>query len=65
MSYLRCPSCGLTMFDRNPLASPLNCPRCARRRSLAVELERVPKLRGAAAASVLGQPPPQVVDESQ
>lgn len=55
MSYLRCPGCGLTMFDRNPLASPLNCPRCARR-ALAVELERVPKLRGNAAASVLAQP---------
>jgi predicted Zn-ribbon and HTH transcriptional regulator len=55
MSYLRCPECGLTLFDRNPLASPLNCPRCARR-ALAVELERVPQLRGHAAASVLTQP---------
>jgi DNA-directed RNA polymerase subunit RPC12/RpoP len=55
MSYLRCPDCGLTVFDRNPLSSPLNCPRCARR-ELAVELERVPKLRGSAAASVLTEP---------
>lgn len=55
MAYLRCPDCGLTMFDRNPLSSPLNCPRCARRK-LAVELERVPKVRGTAAASVLIQP---------
>jgi hypothetical protein len=52
MSYLRCPGCGLTLFDRNPLSSPLNCPRCGRR-GLAVELERVPKRRGNAAASVL------------
>jgi hypothetical protein len=44
MSYLRCPDCGLTLIERNPLSSPLNCPRCARRRALAVELERVSKL---------------------
>jgi DNA-directed RNA polymerase subunit RPC12/RpoP len=55
MAYLRCPDCGVTIFDRNPLSSPLNCPRCARR-ALAVELERVPKVRGTAAASVLSRP---------
>jgi hypothetical protein len=38
MSYLSCPSCGLTLFDRNPLTSPRECPRCARRGS-SVELE--------------------------
>jgi ribosomal protein S27AE len=53
VSYLTCPRCGLTLFDRNPLTSPRSCPRCARRRDLAVELERVSKLRGVAAASML------------
>ncbi|HEY6770845.1 MAG TPA: hypothetical protein VI035_00180 [Solirubrobacterales bacterium] len=54
MSYLSCPSCGLTVFDRNPLTSPRHCPRCARR-ALSVDLERVTKQRGRAAASLLGQ----------
>jgi hypothetical protein len=57
MTYLRCPGCGLTMFDRNPLASPRHCPRCARRRGASVELERVSKKSGAAAASLLGEQP--------
>jgi hypothetical protein len=64
MSYLRCPECGLTLFDRNPLSSPLKCPRCARR-GLAVELERVSKPRGAAAATVLGEQPPAAVEEAE
>jgi hypothetical protein len=38
MSYLSCPSCGLTLFDRNPLTSPRECPRCASR-GASVELE--------------------------
>ena len=38
MSYLSCPDCGLTLFDRNPLTSPRHCPRC-RRRGFSVELE--------------------------
>jgi ribosomal protein S27AE len=62
MTYLTCPRCGLTIFDRNPLASPRNCPRCARRQALAVELERVPKMHGGAAASVLVRR--QAVEES-
>ena len=62
MSYLTCPQCGLTLFDRNPLTSPRRCPRCARRRDLAVELERVPKLRGVAAASML-DPSPEPVEQ--
>jgi hypothetical protein len=52
VSYLTCPSCGLTLFDRNPLTSPRHCPRCRRRRDAAVELERVPQ-HGGAAASLL------------
>jgi hypothetical protein len=52
MAYLTCPSCNLTLFDRNPLASPRHCPRCSRRGS-PVELERIPQLEGGAAASVL------------
>jgi hypothetical protein len=65
MSYLRCPDCGLTMFDRNPLSSPVNCPRCSRRSS-AVLLERVLQLRaGRAAASVLGEKPPQPLQQGQ
>jgi hypothetical protein len=52
MAYLNCPRCNVTIFDRNPLASPRNCPRCARRGST-VELERIPRLEGGAAASVL------------
>lgn len=53
MAYLSCPNCGLTMFDRNPLTSPRHCPRCARRNSASIELERVPG-SGGAAASLLG-----------
>jgi hypothetical protein len=53
VSYLSCRSCGLTLFDRNPLTSPRRCPRCARR-GLSMDLEPVEKLRGRAAASVLG-----------
>ena len=49
MAYLRCPNCGLTMFDRNPLTSPRHCPRCARRNGASIELERT---RGS------GSPPP-------
>ena len=57
MAYLTCPSCSMTIFDRNPLASPRNCPRCARRRGSEVELERIQRLEGGAAASVLrGEP---------
>ena len=57
MAYLTCPNCNMTIFDRNPLASPRNCPRCARRGRGAVELERIPRLEGGAAASVLrGEP---------
>lgn len=58
MSYLTCPSCGLTIFDRNPLTSPRRCPRCARR-ELNIEFERMAKRLGGAAASLLGrrQPP--------
>ena len=54
MAYLSCPSCGLTMFDRNPLTSPRQCPRCARRGGVTVELERKSRASGAAAASLLG-----------
>jgi hypothetical protein len=38
MSYLSCPVCRLTLFDRDPLTSPRHCPRCARRGDT-VELE--------------------------
>jgi hypothetical protein len=54
MAYLNCPNCGLTMFDRNPLTSPRHCPRCVRRGGASIELERIAKLRGGAAASLLG-----------
>ncbi|MFI5025941.1 MAG: hypothetical protein ACHQCI_04235 [Solirubrobacterales bacterium] len=53
MSYLSCPTCGLTMFDRNPLTSPRHCPRCARRGS-SIELERIQRPGAGAAATVLG-----------
>ena len=55
MAYLSCPKCRLTVFDRNPLTSPRQCPRCARR-GTAVELERRPRTDGAAAASLLESP---------
>ena len=33
MSYLTCPSCSLTLFDRNPLTSPTVLPAlCAGQR---------------------------------
>jgi hypothetical protein len=64
VSYLTCPRCGLTVFDRNPLTSPRHCPRCARR-SLSVELERVTKPRGGAAASVLAGRPTEPLDDAQ
>ena len=54
MAYLNCPKCGLTMFDRNPLTSPRHCPRCARRPGDQVELDRVKRSGGGAAASLLG-----------
>ena len=53
MAYLKCPNCGLTMFDRNPLTSPRHCPRCARRNGASIDLERTSR-EGAAAASLLG-----------
>lgn len=59
MAYLSCPSCSMTIFDRNPLASPRNCPRCARRGHASVELERIPRLEGGAAASLLRGVPGQ------
>ncbi len=46
MAYLRCPNCGLTMFDRNPLTSPRHCPRCARRNGASIELERTSRVGG-------------------
>jgi len=54
MSYLTCPSCSLTLLDRNPLTSPRFCPRCARRSGDSVELERIRRPGAGAAASVLG-----------
>jgi uncharacterized Zn finger protein (UPF0148 family) len=53
VTYLTCPECGLTLFDRNPLTSPRRCPRCSRQ-GAAVELEWAPFARGRAAASGLG-----------
>ena len=53
MTYLNCPKCGLTLFDRNPLTSPRHCPRCARRGGAPIELERISTCSGAAAASLL------------
>jgi hypothetical protein len=62
VSYLTCPRCGLTLFDRNPLISPRGCPRCAGRDDLTVKLERVKQLRGVAAASIL-DPSPKTVKQ--
>ena len=53
MAYLRCPQCGVTVFDRNPLVPPHRCPRCAARGDSEVHLERVLQLRGGAAGSVM------------
>ncbi len=55
MAYLRCPNCGITVFDRNPLVPPGPCPRCAARGSSKVHLERVLQLRGGAAGSVVNR----------
>jgi hypothetical protein len=52
VAYLSCSKCGLTLFDRNPLTSPRDCPRCFGR-GVSVELDRVPRAQGRAAASVL------------
>jgi hypothetical protein len=49
MSYLSCPECRLTLFDRDPLTSPRHCPRCARRGS-SIELQ--PGARSAPSFSV-------------
>jgi hypothetical protein len=64
VSYLTCPSCGLTVFDRNPLVSPRHCPRC-RKRGQTAELERVATLRGGATASVLDRQQPEPVDDAE
>ena len=61
--YLTCPSCGLTLIDRNPLTSPRRCPRCARR-SLTIELEPVAKLRRRA-ASLLGRQQPEPAEGAE
>jgi predicted Zn-ribbon and HTH transcriptional regulator len=63
VSYLTCPACGLTLFDRNPLTSPRRCPRCARH-ARSVELERVTNPRGRA-ASLLGREQAQPVEEAE
>ena len=64
MSYLSCPRCGLTLFDRNPLTSPRRCPRCARR-ALSVDLEPVEKLRGRPPAPLLGGEEPRAVEGAE
>ena len=48
MAYLTCPRCGTTYFDRNPLAAPHTCPRCAAT-GKSIDLQPV-KRRGAAAS---------------
>jgi hypothetical protein len=53
LAYLTCPRCHITLFDRNPLATPHPCPRCSRR-GLEIELQRLSQVEGRAAASVLG-----------
>jgi hypothetical protein len=53
MSYLSCPSCKLTLFERNPLTSPRHCPRCARRGSL-VELEPGARSAPSFSSGILG-----------
>jgi hypothetical protein len=64
VSYLSCPNCGLTLFDRNPLTSPRRCPRCARR-GLSMDLEPAEKLRGRATASVLGGQEADAVEDAE
>jgi hypothetical protein len=64
VSYLTCPSCSLTIFDRNPLISPRRCPRCARR-AVSVDLEPASELRGRAAASVLDRQQPKPVERAE
>jgi endogenous inhibitor of DNA gyrase (YacG/DUF329 family) len=64
MSYLSCPNCGLTVFDRNPLESPRHCPRCARR-GATVDLEAATRVRGRAAASLLGRQQPKAVERAE
>jgi uncharacterized Zn finger protein (UPF0148 family) len=61
VSYLSCPSCGLTLFDRNPLTSPRHCPRCARR-ARSVDLEPVASLRGRPPAVHLRGEEPETVE---
>jgi hypothetical protein len=63
VSYLNCPSCGLTLFDRNPLTSPRQCPRCARR-ALRVDLQRVARVRDRAAA-LLRRKGPQSIQRAE
>jgi hypothetical protein len=62
MAYLKCPDCGFTVFDRNPLAPSRRCPRCAARGNSASQLERVLQLRGGAAGSVFGAQPKRPLD---
>jgi Zn-finger nucleic acid-binding protein len=57
LAYLTCPKCRITLFDRNPLAGPDRCPRCARG-GLDIELERIAQVKGRAAASVLDERTP-------
>jgi uncharacterized Zn finger protein (UPF0148 family) len=63
VSYLSCPSCGLTLFDRNPLTSPRRCPRCFRRGET-VELERVPRASSRAEASLLDGEQPKTAERA-
>ena len=65
MAYLTCPACGITIFDRNPLVAPDKCPRCSARRGIVVMLERIPRLGGGAAASILRNPPPEQPDRAR
>ena len=55
MAYLRCPQCGITVFDRNPLVPPARCPRCSVRGGSDIHLERVLQLRGGAVGSVVSE----------
>lgn len=58
MSYLCCPNCGYTVFDRNPLEAPRVCGRCCSRGHGSFELRRV-RSGGAAASVLAGQAPPR------